>query len=76
MPTQLARNALGLHAKPLGVLNVEGYYDALLTFLDQTVTEQFVKEVHRNTLLADDNPVELITNLRNVQVPHEGKWLG
>ena len=66
---------LGLHSKPLGVLNVKGYYDALLTFLDQTVTERFVKEAHRNTLLADDDPAQLIVNLQNLQVPHEGKWL-
>ena len=66
---------LGLHSKPLGVLNVEGYYDALLTFLDQTVSERFVKEIHRNTLLADNNPFQLISDLQNVKVPQEGKWL-
>ena len=66
---------LGLHSKPLGVLNVEGYYDALLSFLDQTVSERFVKDVHRNTLLADTDAARLIANLQKVEPSHEGKWL-
>jgi uncharacterized protein (TIGR00730 family) len=42
---------LGLHDKPCGVLNVGGYYDSLLAFLDGAVTAQFVKNVHRSMLL-------------------------
>ena len=66
---------LGLHAKPLGALNVEGYYDQLLSFLDQTVKERFVKEVHRNFLVASSDPAELILELQKFAVPQEGKWL-
>ena len=43
---------LGLHSKPVGLLNVNGYFDALLTFLDHTVREGFIKPAHRQLLLA------------------------
>jgi hypothetical protein len=38
---------LGIHAKPVGLLNVAGYYDALTTFLDHATHEQFMKPLHR-----------------------------
>ena len=43
---------LGLHGKPVGLLNVNGYFDALLAFLDHTVREGFIKPAHRQLLLA------------------------
>lgn len=51
---------LGLHQKPCALLNVNGYYDGLIGFLDQAVTEQFVKPKHRELLLVEDNPHTLI----------------
>jgi uncharacterized protein (TIGR00730 family) len=46
---------LGLHAKPIGLLDVEGYFDALESFLDHGVAEGFVAERHRRVLLRDDD---------------------
>jgi uncharacterized protein (TIGR00730 family) len=43
---------LGLHNKPVGLLNVNGYFDALLVFLDHTVREGFIKPAHRQLLFA------------------------
>lgn len=66
---------LGLHRKPLGLLNVRGYYDAMLGFLDHTVSEGFVKSVHRDILQADRSPETLLTLLESAALPDEGKWI-
>ncbi|MEH6519163.1 MAG: TIGR00730 family Rossman fold protein [Halioglobus sp.] len=46
-------NQLGFHRKPVGLFNVQGYYDKLLQFLDHMVAEQFVKPVHHELLIVD-----------------------
>jgi uncharacterized protein (TIGR00730 family) len=51
---------LGLHAKPIGLLNVAGYFDALLAWLDHTVREGFVKPIHRRLLLEACEPERLL----------------
>ncbi len=43
---------LGLHAKPTGLLNLLGYYDGLLRFLDHAMEERFVRPEHRDMILA------------------------
>lgn len=65
---------LGIHHKPIGLLNVDGFYDGLVSFLDHLVAEEFVKPIHRNILLADDEPERLIDRLSTAEVPTEGKW--
>jgi uncharacterized protein (TIGR00730 family) len=52
---------LGLHAKPLGLLNVAGFYDHFLAFLDQAVNRQMIKAKHRGLLLTAEEPRELLT---------------
>lgn len=54
---------LGLHNKPCGILNMNGYYDYLLQFLDHAVGQGFMKEPHRNMLLVDDQPSLLLDKL-------------
>jgi uncharacterized protein (TIGR00730 family) len=51
---------LGIHAKPVGVLNVEGYYDGLLRWLSHAVGEGFVRREHLALLLFADTPIELL----------------
>jgi len=51
---------LGIHAKPVGVLNVEGYYDGLLRWLSHAVREGFVRREHLPLLLFADTPSELL----------------
>ncbi|HEV8584577.1 MAG TPA: TIGR00730 family Rossman fold protein [Methylomirabilota bacterium] len=51
---------LGIHAKPVGVLNVEGYYDGLLRWLSHAVGEGFVRREHLGLLLFADAPGELL----------------
>ena len=54
---------LGLHRKPYGVLNVDGYFDPLLSFLDHAVRERFVRPEQRGVLVVDDDPVRLLARL-------------
>lgn len=65
---------LGIHKKPLGLLNVDGYYDGLETFLDHIVAEGFVREVHRGIMVAAAEPGALIDQLLEVEVPQTRKW--
>jgi uncharacterized protein (TIGR00730 family) len=51
---------LGLHAKPVGLLNVAGYFDPLLAWLDLSVREHFVQPVHRQLLREADDPERLL----------------
>ena len=54
---------LGYHAKPVGLLNVSGYYDALLEFLDHSVAQGFVPPAQRALLCVDDDPEALLDRL-------------
>lgn len=60
---------LGIHHKPCGVLNVCHYYDPILTFLDQSVAQQFVAAAHRNSVLAADTPEDLLHQFAIYQPP-------
>jgi uncharacterized protein (TIGR00730 family) len=54
---------LGLHRKPCGLLNFQGYYDPLLAFLDRAVAEGFLRPRHRAGLWVDENLQSLIAKL-------------
>lgn len=66
---------LGLHRKPCGILNVEGYYDALLQLFDHALAEQFVKPAHRHMVLSDTTCESLVSKLLEYQVPRVDKWI-
>ncbi len=55
---------LGLHRKPCGLLDVEGYYDAIAAFLDHAVSERFLREEHRSALLIEREPAALLERMR------------
>ena len=59
----LAWSQLCLHAKPVGLLNVNHYFDGLLSFLDRSVEEGFVSIQHRRLLLEARSSVELFNRL-------------
>lgn len=56
---------LGYHDKPCGLLNIEGYYDVLLQFLDQAVAAEFVTPSHLELLLKADAPAALLQQMLN-----------
>lgn len=66
---------LGIHAKPIGLLNVDGFFDGLETFLDHIVAEAFVKQVHRGTFLSESDPARLIDQLLAFKMPNVPKWV-
>jgi uncharacterized protein (TIGR00730 family) len=68
---------LGLHAKPVGLLNVAGYFDSLCAWLEHTVREGFLRTAHRQLLLEADDPERLLDLLQQYQpVSETPKWLG
>jgi uncharacterized protein (TIGR00730 family) len=66
---------LGFHSMPIGLVNVAGYFDLLLAFLDNMVEERFVKEIHRDLLLTDSDPDSLLDRMIAYQPPVVDKWL-
>ena len=67
---------LGIHAKPCGLLNAAGYFDALTTFLDHAVAEQFVKPPHRAILIVEQTSDVLLDRFASYQAPTVQKWVG
>lgn len=66
---------LGFHNKPIGVLNVRGFYDLLMTFLDHQRDEGFVKPGLRDTLLSSGEPETLLDEMEVYQPPVVQKWV-
>ena len=64
---------LGLHDKPCALLNVCGYYDGLIEFLDHAVTCDFVKPKHRALLIAESEPNRLLDRIEAVIESHPPK---
>ena len=58
---------LGYHNKPIGLLNVEGYYDALLEFLDGAAARGFMRDTHRNLLHVAPEAGELLGLLEHAK---------
>ncbi|MFB1097289.1 TIGR00730 family Rossman fold protein [Terribacillus sp. JSM ZJ617] len=60
---------LGLHKKPLGILNVEGYYDRLVSLFDHMADELFMHEKYRSMTLTDTEPESLLEKFRQYEAP-------
>jgi uncharacterized protein (TIGR00730 family) len=67
---------LGVHSKPCAFLNVAGFFDRLVAFLDHVVEEQFLKQAHRDILIVNADAVALLKDIRLAQVPVVPKWFG
>jgi uncharacterized protein (TIGR00730 family) len=66
---------LGLHRQPIGLLDVEGYWQPLLAFMDHMAQERFIAAEHRDTLLVESDPAALLERLESFQPTNAGKWL-
>lgn len=62
---------LGIHEKPVGLLNVDGYYDYLLTFIDKAVDDGFIKPSQRHIFLSAPNAKELVQKLEEYVPVHD-----
>ncbi|MFH0893531.1 MAG: TIGR00730 family Rossman fold protein [Bacteroidota bacterium] len=71
----LSLNQLGIIQKPVAILNTKGFYDALLKHLDLCFEEKFLRDVHRNSIIVDEDPEKLIEKLMSHQPASLGKWL-
>ena len=66
---------LGLHQKPIGLLNVNGFYDDLLNLLENMVRKGFLKMVNFELLLIDDNIEDLLHKMATFKAPKIPHWL-
>lgn len=66
---------LGLHSKPIGLLNVNGYFDALKAFCDSMVQEGFLSEYVNAMMLADYAVGDLLQQMDNYVAPEAPKWI-
>lgn len=68
-------NQLGYLNEPCGLLNVDGYFDPLVTMLDRMVTEGFLRREQRDILQVSSDPVELLELLTQARNPDVDKWV-
>jgi len=66
---------LGLHEKPCGLLNIQGYYDPLLEFVDRMIDEGFVRKKHKGLVLSAETPAALLAAMRTFQPIRVEKWV-
>ncbi|ESR38736.1 hypothetical protein CICLE_v10027110mg [Citrus x clementina] len=70
---------LGIHNKPVGLMNVEGYYDPILNFIDKSIDEGFIYPSQRSIIVSASNAKELVQKLEDYVPSHDGvvakaKW--
>jgi uncharacterized protein (TIGR00730 family) len=64
---------LGIHEKPCGLLNVAGYYDPLIEFVDQAVLKDFIKAKHRALMIVEQRPGKLLDRFEIIWESHPRK---
>jgi len=65
---------LGLHSKPIGILNVNGFYDFMLKQMDVMVDQQFLKPANRKLVITSGDPIELISLMENFDAKPDEVW--
>ncbi len=71
----LTWSQLGLQRKACAFLNIEGYYDPLLTMVQRAAQEGFIRAEHRELLLVDTDPGRILERLQNYEVLYVPKWV-
>jgi uncharacterized protein (TIGR00730 family) len=71
----LTWSQLGLHAKPVGLLNIKGYFDPVIEFVDRAVAAGFCLPEHRDLFFSEADPAALLDRLPHVRPPRQPKWL-
>lgn len=67
---------LGFHEKPCALLNIEGYYDNLIRFMENAFEQKFVNELCRPMLIKADEPAALLDQFAIYSAPRVRKWVG
>lgn len=66
---------LGLHKKPIGILNVDGFYDTLIDLIQTMVDKGFLKQINKQMLLVSDTIDDLLNQMNEYVAPAVGKWI-
>ena len=66
---------LQYHDKPVGLLNVGGFFDPLLAYIGHAADEGFIRPLHRDLVQYAAEPAVLLERLASVEIPHLGKWI-
>jgi len=66
---------LGLHKKPIGILNINGFYDTLIALIQTMYNQQFIQGKHLQLVLVSDNIQDLLQQMNNYQAPEMKKWM-
>ena len=66
---------LGHHRKPVGILNIDGFYDALVTFIDHQAAERFMRQEHRDMLMVEMQSERLLDRFESYTAPLVEKWI-
>jgi uncharacterized protein (TIGR00730 family) len=72
----LTWSQIGLQRKPMAILNTNGYFDALLSWIGRAFSEGFIYDEHLQLFVSESNPNSLLEKLANYQFPDNiGRWL-
>lgn len=66
---------LGLHKKPIAILNIDGFYDPMIVLVQTMVDRGFLKDANRQMLIISDDIDDLLNKMRNYSAPTVGKWI-
>lgn len=66
---------LGIHRKPIGLLNTGDFFEGLLSMIDHAITGGFIRPEHRDLLVIADNPAELLDRLLSHELPPTRRWI-
>ena len=66
---------LGLHDKPVGILNTNGFYDQILSAVDRMVAEGFLRDLNRDMVLVSEHIEELLELMHSYKPPRVRKWI-
>lgn len=67
---------LGIHRKPIGLLNIAGFFDPLVQLIDHAIQEGFIKESNRRLIVEEARPDVLLSRIREYEMPTVKRWLG
>ena len=71
----MVSNQLGGINKPVGILNINGYYDSFMQWLQHAVDEEFVSTENQKQVLISDDPKELLEMILTTQMPSKDTWI-
>lgn len=71
----MSMNQLGLIAKPIGLINIDGFFDPFLRQMDIMQNEGLIHEVHSKMLVQSDDPKTLLEKLKTLEIPNQDRWL-